>query len=198
MTRIEPLHPPYPPSVQQRLDRLLPQGMAAPQIFRTVARNEGLFNHLVDSGWLGPSGLLDRGVLPKRLREALILRTCVAARNDYEWRLHVQTISSRMGLDEAQIEDTRSPRPDPALWTEAERAGLALADALVPRLHVDEALFARLRGHFDEPTLIEMTQLIGLYVGVAMLVALARPAFDTYEKVKQAGRPDSVHGVSAA
>ena len=182
MTRIEPLHPPYPSSVQQRLDRLLPPGMSAPQIFRTVARNEGLFNHLVDIGLLGPSGLLDRRVLPKRLREALILRTCVAARNDYEWRLHVQTISSRMGLDDAQIQDTRSRRPDPARWTEAERAGMALVDALVPGLQVDEALFARLRGHFDEPTLIEMTQLIGLYVGVAMMVALARPAFDEYKE----------------
>ena len=51
----------------------------------------------IDSGWLGPTGLLDRRVLPARLRELLILRTCVAAGNDYEWQLHVNTISARMG-----------------------------------------------------------------------------------------------------
>ena len=39
---------------------------------------------------------------------------------------------------------------------------------------------AQCRQHFDEAMLIEMTQLIGLYVGVAMQVALIRPAFDTY------------------
>jgi 4-carboxymuconolactone decarboxylase len=201
MARIEPLAPPYPPAVAERLSRLLPPGMAAPRLFATVARNEGPFCRLVDMGLLGPTGLLDRRVLPAPLREALILRCCVAAGNAYEWNLHVTTIAARMGLGDAQIDDTRSDSPDPALWTEAERAALALADTLVRRLAVDDDLFVRLRRHFDAATLIEMTQLVGLYTGVAMLVALARPDFDAYgrpkpaerhKSVKRAGRPDSV------
>jgi alkylhydroperoxidase family enzyme len=162
--------------------RLVPPGMEAPAVFRTVARNEGLFLHLVDSGWLGPTGLCDRRVLPRRLRELLILRSCVAARNDYEWRLHAHTISARMGLSDAQIDDTRQPQPNAALWTDAELAAMALADALVARLDVDDALFERVRAHFDDPTLIEMTHLVGLYTGVAMMVALARPALDDYPR----------------
>ncbi len=154
--------------------------MTPPVIFRTVARNAGLFAFLVDSGLLGPTGLLDRRTLPKALREALILRTCHAARNDYEWHLHVETLAPRMGLSAGQIADTRAPQPAPGLWTEAERAAMALADALVGRLEVDDALYAELRRHFDEPTLIELTQLVGLYTGVAMQVALARPERDHY------------------
>jgi alkylhydroperoxidase family enzyme len=182
MARIEPVTAPYSPALQQRFDRLLPPGSVPPAIFRAVARNEPLFLHLVDSGLLGPTGMLDRRALPPALRELLILRTCVAARNGYEWHLHVDTISQRMGLTPAQIADTRSEKPSAALWSEAERAAMRLADALVARLDVDDALYAEVRKHFDDAQLIEMTQLVGLYTGVAMLVALARPDRDGYGK----------------
>jgi 4-carboxymuconolactone decarboxylase len=180
MSRITPLPEPLPEAVAQRMARLVPPNMTPPVLFRAVARNAALFNHLVDSGLIGPTGLLDRKAVPKSLREAVILRTCVATRNVYEWRLHVGTISARMGLSAAQIADTRSATPDARLWSEAERSALALADALVARLAVDEALYARVRSHFDEPRLIELTQLIGLYTGVAMLVALIQPQADDY------------------
>ncbi len=174
MPRIHPVTAPYSDALAARFARILPPAMSPPAIFRTVARNEALFLHLVDSGLLGPTGLLDRRALPPALRELLILRTCVAAGNAYEWALHVKTISERMGLSAAQIADTRSARPDPTLWTAAQLACMALVDALVPRLDVDDDTYAGLRHHFDEATLIEMTQLVGQYVGVAMLVALAR------------------------
>jgi alkylhydroperoxidase family enzyme len=180
MARIEPVTAPYSPALQQRFARLVPPDLTPPAIFRAVARNEGLFLQLVDSGLLGPTGLLDRRVLPTALRELLILRTCVAAGNHYEWHLHVDTISARMGLSAGQIEDTRSETPAPELWSDDQRAAMQLADALVRRLAVDDTFYAALREHFDEPTLIEMTQLVGLYTGVAMLVALARPDRDAY------------------
>ena len=182
MARIDPVTAPYSPALQQRFDRLLPPGTVPPAIFRAVARNEPLFLHLVDTGLLGPTGLLDRRVLPSPLRELLILRTCVAARNDYEWHLHVDTISEPMGLTPAQIADTRNEKPSPALWSEAERAAMLLVDTLVAWINVDDALYAAVREHFDDAQLIEMTQLVGLYTGVAMLVALTRPDRDGYGK----------------
>ena len=178
--RIAPLADPLPAAVADRLARLLPPGTPAPQLFLTVARNEGMFAQMVDSGWLGPTGLWDRRVLPKALREAVILRTCVACRNDYEFNLHVQTISARMGLTPAQIDDIRASEPAAALWNEAQRAVLQMVDALVARRELDDAKYALVRQHHDEATLIEITQLVGLYVGVAMLVGLIRPAFDRY------------------
>jgi alkylhydroperoxidase family enzyme len=180
MNRILPLEAPLPDAVAQRMSRLVPPSMTPPLLFRAVARNAGLFNFFVDSGLLGPAGLLDRGLLDAALREALILRVCVACGNDYEWRLHVGTISKRMGLSAEQIADTRATRPDKRLWSEALLAALALVDALVATRQVDDALFARLRAHFDDAQLIEMTQLVGLYTGVAMLVALVQPAADAY------------------
>ena len=100
--------------------------------------------------------------------------------NDYEWQLHVGTISARMGLSPEQIADTRSAEPAADLWSEGQRAALALADALVHERRVDDALFARSRACFDDVQLIELTQVIGLYTGVAMMVALVQPELDAY------------------
>ena len=178
--RISPLTEPLPAGIAARLRRLLPEGVPAPQIFLTVARNEGLFENLVDSGLLGPTGLLDRGALRPALRELVILRTCTASGNHYEFNLHEQTISQRMGLTRAQIDNLRRTQLNNALWSPEEQAAVALVDALVQRLDVNDEEFAAAHRHFDDATLIEITQLVGLYTGVAMLVALARPRFDAY------------------
>jgi alkylhydroperoxidase family enzyme len=178
--RIAPAEEPLPPRVAAALRKLLPPDLPAPRLFLTIARNPDLFAFLHESGWLGPTGLLDRRVLPRRLRECIILRTCVAARNEYEFQLHVRTISQRMGLSPAQIDDVREPRPDDGLWTAGELAAMELVDGLVRHLAVSDETFARCRAVFDEATLIEITQIVGLYTGVAMQVALARPEFDRY------------------
>ncbi|TFZ06672.1 carboxymuconolactone decarboxylase family protein [Ramlibacter henchirensis] len=178
--RIAPAAQPLSAELAAAMERLLPPGTTPPQLFLTVARNEGLFRFLVDSGLLGPAGLLDGRRLPRALREAVILRTCVATGNDYEFNLHVQTISERMGLNWVQIEDVRREQPEPALWSREQRAAMELVDALVPRLQVSDATFAACREHLDEVTMIEITQLAGMYVAVAMQVALARPALDHY------------------
>ncbi|WP_082536517.1 MULTISPECIES: carboxymuconolactone decarboxylase family protein [unclassified Roseateles] len=178
--RIAPRTLPLPPDLAERMARLVPAGMAPPQIFLTVARHGELFKEMVDSGLLGPTGLADRRRLAPPLREAVILRTCAAARCDYEFNLHEQTISRRMGLSDAQITDLREAAPDTTLWSRELLAVLRLVDGLVQRLDVDDATWAELRRHFDEAALIEITQLVGHYTGVAMLAALVKPAFDCY------------------
>jgi alkylhydroperoxidase family enzyme len=178
--RIAPQSQPLPADVAERMARLVPPGMPPPQIFLAMARHAALFNEMVDSGFLGPTGLADRKRLAPALREAIILRTCSAARCNYEFNLHEQTISRRMGLSSAQIADLRAAAPAAALWTPELLAVFRLVDGLVKRLDVDDATWAALREHFDEASLLEMTQLVGHYTGVAMLAALARPALDHY------------------
>lgn len=178
-TRILPVPEPLQQPLAGHMAKLLPPGMPAPQLFLSVARNAGLFGFLVDSGLIGPTGLLDRRVLPKDLRETVILRTCVATDNDYEFNLHVQTISARMGLSAVQISDLRAAQPSHKHWPASLLAAIQLVDAVVRRT-VDDDTYALARAHFSEELLIEITQLAGLYVGVAMLVALIRPQPDNY------------------
>ena len=179
--RIQPAAEPLTGALAVHMAKLLPPGLPAPQLFLSVARNAGLFGFMVESGWIGPTGLLDRRTLEKDLREATILLVCVAARNDYEFNLHVQTISARMGLSAAQIDDVRRTHLDPTLWNARQRGACAIVDALVPGLQLPDAVYDQARAHFSEEELIDVTQLTGLYTGVAVLVALIRPRFDRYQ-----------------
>lgn len=184
--RIAPLPLPLAPADASRMARVVPATLQPPQLSLTTARSPRLWAFMVDSGMIGPTGLMDLRSLPPRLRETVLLRTCVANGCDYEFNLHVQTISERMGLGAAEIDDVRRPQPDPALWGPALTAAIALVDALVLRRTLDDAEFERARVHFDDATLIELTNLIGLYTGVAMMVALARPDFDRYRSATPA------------
>ena len=49
-----------------------------------------------------------------------------------------------------------------------------------------DRIYAEARQCFSESDLIEITQLVGLYPGVAMLAGLIRPRFDHYQ-------PGAVH-----
>ena len=178
--RILPLTEPLTGRLAQSMTKLLPPGTPAPKLFLTVAKNEGLFNYLVEAGLIGPSGLLDRRSLAKDLRETIILRTCVATRNAYEFNLHVQTISVRMGLSVEQIADLKNPLVSPELWTAAQQQVVRLVDALVARFSISDTDFEQARKHFKEEELMDITQLVGFYVGVAMMVGLIQPEFDRY------------------
>ncbi|TGN13381.1 hypothetical protein [Leptospira ilyithenensis] len=87
----------------------------APNLYRSVARNESLFIDMIDMGFIKPTGLMDRKVIPPRIREILILRTCVRTRNEYEFNLHICTISEIMGLALQEIEDIKNEHPNESL-----------------------------------------------------------------------------------
>jgi alkylhydroperoxidase family enzyme len=178
--RIFPLEEPLEPNLEVRMAKIFPAGIPRPNLYLSLATNEALFNHLVDIGFIGPSGLLDRKSLSKQLREVTILRTCIATHNSYEFNLHIQTISQRMGVSMAQIEDLKNSEVDSELWTPELRAIIILVDELVTKIDVSDKTFNELLKFYSKEQLIEIVQLIGLYTGVAMQVALIRPIFDNY------------------
>ena len=151
MSRIASLEAPFTPALAERFARLLPPTMAPPVLFRAVARNAGLFDFLVDSRLIGPTGLLDRRWLDTRVARGRDPARVRRRGNDYEWRLHVGTISARMGL---------STRPDRRHTPRCAHARLvagctARGDgagrcAGARRAGVDDELFARLRTCFDD------------------------------------------------
>lgn len=173
--RIEPVTEPYSPEVAARFAALLPPGMTPPAIFRVVAKNAGLFSWLVDSGLLGSRGLLDRRALSDRLRELVILRTCTATGNQYEFDLHARTVAKRMGLSALEVEHLRAASLPETGWSDAERALVGFVDQVVSRQALGDETWAKVRASYSEETLLEVTLLSGLYVAIAMLVQLSRP-----------------------
>lgn len=69
-------------------------------------------------------------------------------------------MGSRLGLSEEKILALPDYATSP-LYDEAERAALAYADAMtLSDRDVDDALFARLRRHWDDDALVELTAVI--------------------------------------
>ncbi|RPG30241.1 MAG: hypothetical protein CBB72_014130 [Muricauda sp. TMED12] len=180
-TGIRPLEIPLDDEVQDLMDRIFPKGIPSPSLYRIVAKNQPLFKDLIESRFIGPTGIFDKKRLDPRIRELLILRTCKANNNRYEYALHRTTISQKMGLLPEQITDIWDDFPDPGLWTERDLSLFELVDKLSARKDTPVSLHGRLREHFSESELIEIVLLIGFYTSVSMLVAFARPEFDNYD-----------------
>lgn len=162
MARTSPLTPPYPSETAELLERLrmgLPEPLA---LFRTLAHSPRVLAR-VQAG-----GLLDRGPVPLRLRELMILRTTARCGAGYEWGVHVAGFATKAGLDEAAVAAT--VRGDDPRWSEDDRLVLALADALHETARVDDALWARLSARFTLEVIIELVALAGFYHLVSFAV----------------------------
>ena len=69
-------------------------------------------------------------------------------------------MGSRLGVSTEKIEALHDYATSP-LFSEAEKVALEYADAItVTRRDVDDALFARLQGHYDDDTIAELTMII--------------------------------------
>ena len=69
-------------------------------------------------------------------------------------------MGSRFGVSTEKIDALHDYATSP-LFTDAERVALEYADAMTEtRRDVDDALFARVRQHYDDDTIAELTMLI--------------------------------------
>ena len=66
------------------------------------------------------------------------------------------------GASEDKVRDVESAAKSP-LFSESERAAIAYAEAMtITGQRVDDALFARVRAHFDEAQVVELTAAVAL------------------------------------
>ena len=139
-------------------------------LFTTLARDRRLFAKFF------AGGLLDRGHLTLRQREIVIDRTTALNGAEYEWGVHVATFADAAQLTRAEIVSLTNGGADDPCWTEEEAALVRLCDALHQQATVDDELWAALRRHHDEETMLELLMLAGFYRTTSYLVnALALP-----------------------
>ena len=66
------------------------------------------------------------------------------------------------GASEDKVRDVESAEKSP-LFAESERAAIAYAEAMtITEQRVSDALFARVRAHFDEAQVVELTAAVAL------------------------------------
>jgi alkylhydroperoxidase family enzyme len=169
MSRIAPLHPPYPAEIQGQFDRIM-RGAPPLTLFRVIASNARAWEKF------RAGGLLDRGPLSLREREIVIDRTCARTGCEYEWGVHVKTFAEAAHLTEAQVRATVLGAADAPCWSAAEQALLAAVDALHDRATLSDTEFAALSAHYDDAKIFEIILLCGFYRTVSYLAnGLALP-----------------------
>lgn len=162
--RIAPLEPPYPADVQDRFDRIMPDGVPPLTLFRTLARNARVYERI------HAGGLLDKGSLSLRQREIVIDRTCARCGAEYEWGVHIAFFAERVGLDAEQQSAIVHGQASAACWSAEERLLILLADALHDGQQIPAPLWQNLAEAFSEEQLIELIALCGFYHTISFLV----------------------------
>jgi len=166
--RIAPLTPPYSSDVQTSLEKWMPPGGAIEPLvlFRTMARYPLLSDRMRGLGAV----FLGRGLLPARVRELLILRTCARCHSEYEWGVHVSAFAASVGLDDAAVAATLGPVAGDGLD--------ALLARFVDELHdtgtVSDPTWTALASHFEENALLEMLALVGFYHAISFITNAVR------------------------
>ena len=161
--RITPLEPPYPSAMQAEFDKLM-RGAPPLLLFRTIARNPRVLQRFM------AGALLDRGSIPLRSRELMILRTCARCGAEYEWGVHVAVFGKKAQWTDEQLRSTVRGGAADACWSAEDQLVVRLADQLHDTNGVDDELWRGLAVHFAPDQLIELLVLAGLYHGVSYLI----------------------------
>jgi alkylhydroperoxidase family enzyme len=159
MTRLAPIEQPYGNEAAAAL-KLMPADLA---LFRTVAHNPRVLTR-----WAG-GGLLDKGSVSLRQREIVILRVTARLGAEYEWGVHVAYFGAKAKFSAAELAAT--VHGSAADWPQTDEAMLVrIADALIDKATIDDALWREAAAQFDAAQMIEIIALVGFYHLVSFTV----------------------------
>ena len=114
--------------------------------------------------WLDHVGAVRwKTALSGRLRELMVIRIAYVNGIDYVINQHVPAIALAEGMTLAECEALKDWRKS-NMFSAAERAALAYADAMVLQTAVPDEVFEQLRRHYDERAIVELSVLIGTYL----------------------------------
>ena len=156
--RVEPI---VEAGADARLAELLAQTIrreGAPlNLFGTLAHHPKLLDRFNRFGGF----LLNRGLVPPRERELVILRVGANASSEYEFGQHT-LMGREAGLSDDEIAALVSP-PSAHSWSRSDLDLLAMVDELCADDCVGEATFEALARRWDTDQLIELVVLAGFY-----------------------------------
>lgn len=170
--RIAPLEPPYPPDVEEMLRKWMPPDteLEPLRLFRTLAVHGSLAARMRPLG----AGILGHGLLEPHDRELMIHRTCARCGAEYEWGVHAAFFGERVGLTGEQLAASVTGSPDDPVWSDRERAVVALADELRDSSDVSDATYAALAHHFTAQQILELVVTSGWYHTISFVLRAAR------------------------
>lgn len=154
--RIEPISEPGA-ELAEILEGALTHDGSPLNIFGTLGHHPKLLKRFNLLGGF----LLDKGRIPPRERELVILRVGANARAEYEFGQHT-IIGSQCGLTDTEI-TALTRGPDEHDWSDDDRALIALADDLHADDCVTDATWGSLSSRWTEADLVELLVIAGFY-----------------------------------
>lgn len=103
-----------------------------------------------------------RTTLDDRTREIVIMRVAALTGCEYVWKVHEAQYAIPAGLAAKQVEALREGSPA-AAFDPRERALLAYVEAMTRDVAVPDGVFAEMKRHFDDRTIVEVSVLVGAY-----------------------------------
>jgi 4-carboxymuconolactone decarboxylase len=126
-------------------------------IFGTIAHHPRLLKRFMNFAGL----FLNKGLLPAREREIVILRVGWNCQSVYEFGQHT-IIGQRVGLSLSEI-DALTKKFEANTWSNRDAALIAMADDLCSDNCVSEATWNLLTADWKEDELIELVMVAGTY-----------------------------------
>lgn len=105
--------------------------------------------------------ILNKGLIPVREREIVILRVGANCVSKYEFGQHT-VIGRRCGMSDEEITALLRPA-DAHAWSDDDAALIAMADDLCADDCVSDRTFARLKDRWSEAEIMELTVTAGFY-----------------------------------
>ena len=123
-------------------------------LLHSPALAESWFNHSNAVRW--------KTTLSGRLREIVIIRMGRLTNSQYVLRQHIPQLALAEGLtleDCSELADWQAS----TRFSESERAALAYADTMTRDIVVPDEVFDKVKAHFNDREIVELTVLIGSY-----------------------------------
>ena len=148
--------------IDDELAAILGMGINAPDgtplnIFGTIAHHPRLLKRFMNFAGL----FLNKGLLPAREREIVILRVGWNCQSVYEFGQHT-VIGQRVGLSLSEI-GALTRRPNEYNWSDRDAALIAMSDELCADNCVSETTWKLLTTDWKENELIELVMVAGTY-----------------------------------
>jgi 4-carboxymuconolactone decarboxylase len=146
-------------------DRVAKSVGAVPTMYQVLGNSPEILDGWIGLGWgLRSASAADRGLL-----ELVIMRVAQLSGSEYVWRSHWR-LALKSGMDEVKLHALgRWSERD--LFTDSERAVLALADALTQDVGVPDDVWSGVAARFDDQQRVVLVMTISWYCCVARVAA---------------------------